>query len=126
MKTDSTPRDACWRRRLLCPALAALSFGLALAARAETPAAGAIRITPPLDASPYAEQEDVHGELLVLVCRPGRMPIQQQQMQQDLPLLCLVTQADEQALRMGPDRFQQLLDKAVDSGAVVVLVRPRE
>ena len=62
-------------------------------------------------------------ELIVMLCRrglePGQLP---QQMPQELPLLCLVMQTDGQALQMGPERFQELLDKAANSGMLTVLL----
>ena len=126
MRIDSTSAHACWRG-LRRGAVGALTLCMAFAA------AGAIDMDPPaspsqlLQLAPSAPPQDTE-HLLVLVCRPASVPaalqMHPQEMPQDLPLMCLVTMAHEQALRMGPARFQQLLDEALNAGVGVVLVRP--
>jgi hypothetical protein len=66
-------------------------------------------------------------ELIVMLCRRGVEPGQfRQELPQELPLLCLVTKADEKTLLMGPARFQELLDKAASSGQLTVhVLRPK-
>lgn len=128
MKFDSTPRCG-FSPRFLWPAVAAFMLSLSAAAHAEPAlAVKPTRVAAPLVAAPAAPKQG--EELLVMICRRGVAPTQGMQMQQelpqDLPLVCLTAPADEEALQMGPDRFHELLNKAAESGLMFVLViRPQ-
>jgi hypothetical protein len=115
------------RRRLLVPVLAALAFAAGQTAVADTPAPSMIRTAAPMQSPLPHGTEGGNDELIVMLCRRGVEPGKTvQEMPQELPLLCLVTQTDEETLQMGPARFQDLLDRAVNSGQMTVLVlRPQ-
>jgi hypothetical protein len=127
MNFDSKLHRPSRRRRLLLPALAALAFVVGQHAVADTPPAPAMtRIVGPMQ-SPLPQSTEGSDEFIVMLCRHGIEPGRaKQEVPQDLPLVCLVTQADAAELQMGPARFQELLDKAVNSGQLsVLLLRPQ-
>lgn len=133
MKVDSRHSFAAGPWRGLARALAFASLALGPAVQAEPVAAmqrvATQRPAPMLEAPPLRPTQ-AGGELLVMVCRRGvedTQPMRQmQQMQQDLPMLCLATEADEETMQMGPERFRDLLEKAVKAGATVVFVVQRQ
>lgn len=94
--------------------------------QAEPAAAGtnhiaAQRVAAPLEAPPQRGQAP--GNLLLMVCRRGLEDTNQmQEKQQELPLLCLATEADEETVQLGPARFRELLEEAAKSGAMEVFV----
>lgn len=125
-------RSRSWGRGLLGLVVWSVAAALPLPAQAQ-PVAGPLPASYAPDArhaaagSPYANDR---GEVLIMVCRRGLqrqdmdplLPLQE--LQQDLPLLCLATQTDAEALKMGPARFQQLLDNAAGAGALWLVVVP--
>lgn len=126
MNFDSKPHHPSRCRRLLLPAMAALAFVVGQHAAADTPAPAVTRVAGPIQI-PLPQSNEGSDELIVMLCRRGIEPGRSgREMPQELPLLCLVTQADAATLQMGPTRFQELLDKAVNSGQLsVMLLRPQ-
>lgn len=128
MKIDSLHICVARLRHLLVPIMTVASLALASVAQAEPAVAGRQHVASkpvitPLGAPP--RQAQATSEVLVMVCRRGVEETPSAQgAQRYAPLLCLATQADEEVVRMGPARFRELLEKAVDSGAMVVFVLP--
>ena len=125
MKLDARHRCAtrgC--RAWLLPALAAaglVGFSLTAAAQSRAPSAGVQRVAAPLDLPQRPAQ--AQGDLVVMVCRRAlEEPRQPAQPRRDAPMLCMATEADEDTVQMGPARFRDLLERAVQSGATVVFV----
>lgn len=128
MKVDTKAkgRRVARRSRLLWTAMTALAFTLAPPVLADT--AAPIRVVTAMTMqSPLPPGSEGSDELIVMLCRRGIEPGQaMQELPQELPLLCLVTHTDAQALQMGPARFQELLDRAADSGQLsVMLLQPQ-
>lgn len=128
MNFDRKLRHRSRRHRiLLLPALTTLALFAAQPATADMLAPAMTRTAAALQSPLPQGTEGGSDELIVMLCRRGVEPGQAvQELPQELPLLCLVTQADEEALQMGPARFQELLDKAASSGRMsVLLLRPK-
>jgi hypothetical protein len=122
MTHDSTSGRVLRQRRWLLPLFASAVFAAAGPAAAQSGAAGFTRTAATLE-SPQPQGSDSSDKLIVMVCRPGLPPnVSAQEMPQELPLLCLVTETDAQTLQMGPARFQELLDRAADSGTLTVML----
>jgi len=122
MNHDSTPGRVLGQRRWLLPLFASAAFAAAAPAAAQSDAAGFTRTAAALE-SPVPQGSDSSDKLIVMLCRPAMLPnASAQEMPQELPLLCLVTETDAQTLQMGPARFQELLERAADSGTLTVMV----
>jgi hypothetical protein len=113
MKIHARPN---WLRGLLAP-LMCLSMATAALGQGIAP-----------ERSPLPPAIEGADHILVLLCRlgAGEMPSAQtmQELPQELPMICLVTDADEEVVHMGAGRFNELLDVAASSGRMTVFVFP--
>jgi hypothetical protein len=126
MNHHSTFGHVLGQCRPLLPLFASVAIAVAAPVVAQPGPPGMTHTAAPLE-SPVQPGNATSDTLIVMVCRPGIDPdASLQAVPQELPLVCLVTETDAQTLQMGPARFQELLDRAADSGTLTVMVlRPQ-